>query len=267
MSQDYVRGFVDDVFAKQLQSGKEMWNIVVDGNEYGYGMYPPKFGVGSEIEFDIRWNGEYPNVNWDTMNIIDNQGEAPKATRGGGRSQGGGGGGGYNRGGQSGGGGQRQGQGGGQRQGGGYNGQRGGQSGGGQRQSPSQGQRAPASTGQRQPQPPARSPGGGMSKDDYWSRKEERDLEVQKAIQYQASRNAAIAVLDVMLKAGAVKLPSKQADQYDAVLAVVDEITAHFNTQTSNLGNAPTPTLGDGYANQQADDDLPDDDGLPQYQE
>lgn len=48
------------------------------------------------------------------------------------------------------------------------------------------------------------------------------------SIQYQSSHKDAIQVLDVLLKNDAVKLPAKQADKYDAAMALVDEITAQF---------------------------------------
>lgn len=261
MSQDYVCGIVDDIFARDTASG-QFWNIKVNGQSFGWGKYPPKFGPGSEIEFDIQWRGEYANVNWDSVNVLNQVGNGPQqgggGGRGSGRAQGGGQqGGGYNRGGQ--GGGQRQqggGYGGGQRQGGGA--PQGGGYGGHQRQAaPAQRQQAPQ---QRQ------AAGGPAGKDDYWARKEERDVDVQKAIQYQASRNAAIAALDSMLTVEAVKLPAKQADKYDAYLALLEELTDHFNKQTSSLGNA---AQGKQQAQQQQDDndqDKFDDDGMPEYQ-
>lgn len=48
------------------------------------------------------------------------------------------------------------------------------------------------------------------------------------SIQYQSSRKDAIQMLGVLLTSEAIKLPAKQADKYDAALAIVDEITAQF---------------------------------------
>ena len=257
MSQDYICGIVDEIFSRSTANG-EFWSITINGQSYGFGKYPPKWGEGTEVEFDIRWNGEYPNVNWDTMNVLNQVGNGPQGGgngRGNGRSQGGGGqrngGGGY--GGQRNGGG-----GGGQRNQGGYGGQRnqGGYGDGGQQR---QQQQRPQQQQQRS------QGGGGMSKDDYWARKEERDIETQKKIQYQASRNTAIAALDVLLKAEAVKLPAKQADKYDAALALIDELTEHFQQGTDNLGGQQQRQRGDQSQRQDDDDQQQFDDNLPPY--
>lgn len=48
------------------------------------------------------------------------------------------------------------------------------------------------------------------------------------SIQYQSSRKDAIAVLDVLLSHEAVKLPAKQADKFDAALALLDDVTNQF---------------------------------------
>lgn len=57
----------------------------------------------------------------------------------------------------------------------------------------------------------------------------------QLAIQYQASRNSAIALVDILLKSAAVPLPTKKADQYEAVLALVEELTNTFHTKTDKV--------------------------------
>lgn len=268
MSQDWVEGIVEDIYPRSTNNG-EFWNIKLNGQDFGWGKFPPKFGVGSDIGFEIQWNGNYANVNWDSVQVNNQVGNGPAQGGGSGRSQGGGqrqggnGGGGYQR--SNGGGGQRPQGGGGYQRGAGRSGQpgNGGQQGGYQRQGGGQQQQArPQQQQQRAPQ------GGAGGKDDYWARKEERDVEVQKAIQYQASRNAAIATLDILLKAEAVKLPAKQADKYDAALALLDTLTERFNEQTTNLGQAPSPSLGGqqyggdegGYNQNETDDD-----GLPPY--
>lgn len=253
MSQDYVSGIVDDIYSRRTNNG-EMWNVVVNGQDVGWGKFPPKFGVGSEVEFDIRWNGNYANADWDTLNVINKVGEGPRSNNGGGggqRNQGGGG-----RQGGNGGGGY-----GGRSNGGSNGGSRNGGGGGGYG-----GQRQDRQQQQQAPRQQTRAPQGGDGKDDYWRRKEERDVEVQRAIQYQSSRNAAIAAFDVLLKAEAVKLPAKQADKYDAALALIEELTDHFNHQVDGLGNPG----GQGSGRQQGRNDEPDqlpDDDLPPYNE
>ena len=74
-----------------------------------------------------------------------------------------------------------------------------------------------------------------MGQDDYWGRKESRDLDTQKRIQLQASRNAALEATRILVDTGAVKLPATQNKKYEAILAVIDEITARFYHQTSEL--------------------------------
>lgn len=260
MSNDYVCGIVEEMWSRSTANG-QFWSIKINGESFGFGKYPPKFGEGSEVEFDIRWNGEYPNVDWDTWNILNQVGEGPSQQRdgggrGNGRSQGGNG--------RQGGSGQRS-QGGGQRQGGrggprqnqGTNGGNGSGRSQGSGGSGRQGGSGRSSGG---------SSGGGISKDDYWSRKEERDIVVQQHIQYQASRNAAIAALESMLRVEAVKLPAKQADKYDAYLALLDTLTEQFNQQTTDLGSGGGSQRGgrDDEDNPDADD-FPDD-NMPEYQ-
>ena len=72
-------------------------------------------------------------------------------------------------------------------------------------------------------QAPAPQQGGG------------RPNNTQVAIQYQASRNSAIALLEVMLQNAAVALPTKKSDQYDAILALVDDLTNQFHVKTDKV--------------------------------
>lgn len=87
-------------------------------------------------------------------------------------------------------------------------------------------------TSQRSPSVPT---GVTMSKDDYWGRKEERDLETQQRIQLQSARNSAIAAVKLLLDVGAVKIPAAQNKKYDAVLALVDEVTAKYYNDTVEM--------------------------------
>lgn len=262
MSDDYICGFVDEIACLSGAKG-DFWKVTVNGESYGLGKFPPKFGEGSEIEFDIRWNGNYPNIDFDTLNVINAVGSGPS---GNGRGGNGGGRGGQSRGGQ----GQRQGGGGGS-QGGGYRSQ-GGQNGGGSR--PSQG--GNRGNGDSRPQGghrPAQGGGGrsaagggfsaGAGKDQYWADKEKRDIETQKAIQLQSSRNSAIALLGVLLSSGAATLPAAKGKAYDAALALVDELTEKFQNETNDLRGGGKSW---GRAAQQGGDDT-DGDDLPEYNE
>lgn len=77
--------------------------------------------------------------------------------------------------------------------------------------------------------------GGAMNKDDYWSRREARDLETQKRIQLQSARNSAIAAVEVLVETGAVKLPAALNKRYDVMLALIDEVTAKYYNDTVEL--------------------------------
>ena len=57
----------------------------------------------------------------------------------------------------------------------------------------------------------------------------------QLAIQYQASRNAAIAMMEVLVKADAVPAPAKKADKYDAYMSIMDDITNQFHVKTTQV--------------------------------
>ena len=57
----------------------------------------------------------------------------------------------------------------------------------------------------------------------------------QLAIQYQSSRNAAIELTSALLQAGALPLPAKKGEQYDAVIAVVDDLTVKFHSECDTV--------------------------------
>ena len=204
-----ICGVVEKVSYKDLNSGKRMWNIKVDGNWYGMGYTQPKFGEGGEIEFDISWNGDFANVDKDSLNIIS-AGNVRNSGGGNGGSRGGNGGG-YNK--SSG----QQRSGGNSSNGGGYNRGSSGSSGN----------------------------AGGAGKDNYWENKDKRDIEREKrdkvkdvVVTHLACRNSAIEAVGMLITAGAVSLPAKKAEQYDAVLELVDIVTERFVTGTREFTRA-----------------------------
>jgi|SRR6185437_15113373 len=82
---------------------------------------------------------------------------------------------------------------------------------------------------------------GGLSKDDYWKNKELRDLakdDYYKAndlrIQYQSARNAAITVVDVLLREKLLKL-AKDGDNVAVVIGKIDDLTNDFFAKCSNM--------------------------------
>lgn len=57
----------------------------------------------------------------------------------------------------------------------------------------------------------------------------------QVAIQYQASRNAAIEAVNMALQADALPLPAKKGDKFDALLALIDDVTVRFHVATDKV--------------------------------
>ena len=67
-----------------------------------------------------------------------------------------------------------------------------------------------------------------MGKDDYWTRKEARDVENDKLRTIGAGRNTAIAWIDLLLKNEVIKLPAKAADREKALNAILADYTLKF---------------------------------------
>ena len=74
------------------------------------------------------------------------------------------------------------------------------------------------------------------NKNDYWEERAVKDDDRQVLITFQASRNAAIAIVTSALQANTVALPKVQNKQLDAVLSLVNEITVRYFKESSNLG-------------------------------
>lgn len=68
----------------------------------------------------------------------------------------------------------------------------------------------------------------GGNKNDYWENRFAFDVEKEKAYRFRAHRATAVNVAELMIEQGIVSLPTKKADQYDAVLALIDELTTHY---------------------------------------
>ena len=66
---------------------------------------------------------------------------------------------------------------------------------------------------------------GGLTKDQYWTNKEARDIKNDAARELGATRNTAIAIIDLMLKHEAIPLPKKLADRQDYLFEVLDKYT------------------------------------------
>lgn len=81
---------------------------------------------------------------------------------------------------------------------------------------------------QQQAQAPAQRGGGGAPAPS-------KPNDTQMAIQYQASRNSAIETVNILITHSAVPLPTKKADQYEAVMSLIDDITNQFYVKTSKV--------------------------------
>lgn len=57
----------------------------------------------------------------------------------------------------------------------------------------------------------------------------------QTAIALQSARNTSIAAVGLLLQNGGVKLPAKQADVADVVLALVDELTSRYFEEVQGI--------------------------------
>ena len=74
---------------------------------------------------------------------------------------------------------------------------------------------------------------GAAEKEKYWEDKAIRDVDTQKRIQLQASRNSAIEVADLMLRNGAIKLPDALAKRHDIIAALIFEWVDRFEKQVN----------------------------------
>lgn len=86
---------------------------------------------------------------------------------------------------------------------------------------------------------------GTLSKDDYWSRKEDRDLSVQKRIERQSTRNSALEFIKILLAQEAVKVPAKNKVEF------LEELLAHYQEQFI------TDNGDEGVKEKRAEEDLP----------
>lgn len=85
---------------------------------------------------------------------------------------------------------------------------------------------------------------GAVSKDDYWKRREEKDELTQKAIQFQAARNSAIAAAEILISAGVLPLGDggrNKASPVDVALDFIDTLTGRYYNDVTALASGNTP--------------------------
>jgi hypothetical protein len=84
---------------------------------------------------------------------------------------------------------------------------------------------------------------GGKSQEekDYWAKRDAQQEVTQRRIEIQAARNAAIETAKFLWEKDLVAKPKKVADQYDAFLALVDQIGNDYikNTEGRLVGATP----------------------------
>ena len=92
MSNEITGGIVKRITSKETKFGT-LYSLLLqedDGSEnwYGWGKYAPKFGEGSEVEFEVTYNGQYANAVAKTVDVIQLVEAAPQRSRGGQRGGG-----------------------------------------------------------------------------------------------------------------------------------------------------------------------------------
>lgn len=102
---------------------------------------------------------------------------------------------------------------------------------------------------------PAASSASSMSKEQYWEQRAENDKARDLIIQLQSAQNTAIATIVGAINAGAVALPTKKSDKYDAYIALIDEEVIRI--RKNYLAGGPV------VQKQEAKEDLPFDDDVP----
>ena len=190
---DMMSGIVEDISSKPTRGKNDLWSIKVDGDWFGHGFDEPNFDVGAEVEFEISMNGDFENVDVDTLIVLQ---EAPDRGRGrdnkGGnrdRSRG------NSRHGSS---------------------RSQGSSRGNSRSNRSSGNRGGSN---RSSSRGSSRRGGGQKEDkmtkEEWTRKD-------NLIRLQSAQNTSIKTIELMVTQGLVKLPTKKADHMDAVIALIE---------------------------------------------
>jgi hypothetical protein len=79
----------------------------------------------------------------------------------------------------------------------------------------------------------------GLSKDDYWNRKEARDLRQDELREIGATRNTAVEWIKFLMEKEALKLPTKMADREQALNALLNDYIDRFR----GIGHSTSGTL------------------------
>ncbi len=229
---DHVIGIVAKITSKEAGKNNNLiYNICIeeDGRDdewYGYGWDEPQFTEGAEIEFDIAYNGDYANIDVDTVNVLQD-GEPKAKPRSSGRSSGGG-----------------------------------GRNSSSRSSSRSSGNSSSRSSSSRSK--PSNSRGNSskgkakatddttMSKDD-WAKKDQM-------IRRQACMNTAIKLITLMQTAGVLPKPTKKSEGFDAIAALCDEEAVRLYDQYEEqvYGGGSSKRSQSKSQDQEYDDDIPE---------
>ncbi len=231
---DHVVGIVAKITSKEAGKNNNLiYNLCIeeegrDDEWYGYGWDEPDFTEGAEIEFDISWNGDYPNVDVDSVNVIADgePKQAKRSSRGSSRNSGSSG-----------------------------RSSRGssGSSRGSSRSKPSssRGSSSRSSSGGNKSKGKG-TPDTTMSKDE-WKQKD-------NMIRRQACMNTAINLIGLMQTAGVLPKPKTKSDGFDALAALCDEEAIRLYDQyEEQVYGGGTSKRGKGKQEEDNyDDDIPE---------
>jgi len=227
---DHVVGIVAKITSKEVgKNNNLMYSLCIeeegrDDEWYGYGWDEPDFTEGAEIEFDIEWNGKYPNVDTKSLNVLaDGEPKRSSNSRSGSRSSG-------------------------RSNSGGRNSSS--RSGGNSRNSGSRSSNSSSRSSSRA-KPAAKGNDTTMSKDE-WKQKD-------NMIRRQACMNTAIQLINLMQTAGVLPKPKTKADGFDALAALCDEEANRLYDQYEEQVYGGGSTKRDsGRDERKYDDDIPD---------
>lgn len=68
-----VTGIIQEIRTKSVAGGKSAYDIVVAGQTYGYGLYPPKAKEGDYVKFDVDESRGYKNVARNSLKVSANK--------------------------------------------------------------------------------------------------------------------------------------------------------------------------------------------------
>lgn len=74
-----VSGVVQQVLSRQTKIG-QMYDIVVNGQKYGVGKFPPKANEGDYVTFTDSVNGNFHNVERGTLRVSEYKSQGPTTT-------------------------------------------------------------------------------------------------------------------------------------------------------------------------------------------